>query len=111
MIMDVWPMFRALGDPTRIKIFEFLRGRCGKVAVGDSGDVHAVEGPTVGEVCCYVTGIEKANSGISFHLKELRTAGLITMEKRGKYMICGVNRDAIDAMDAFLGEEPVEGCR
>ena len=83
-------MFKALGDPTRLKIFEFLRACCCSVVVEETGDVRRVQGPTAGEVCCHVTGEEKITSSVSFHLKELRQAGLITMERRGKNMICGV---------------------
>ena len=61
-----------------------------------------MEGPTVGEVCCHVNGIGKITSTMSFHLKELRSAGLITMEKRGKNMICTANREAVDQLKAFL---------
>src|ERR1041385_654851 len=99
---DVVAMFRALGDPTRLHIFEFLRSCCCPVAVGEAGEVRPVSGPTVGEVCCHVTGAEQINSKISHHLKELRLAGLITVERRGKNMICGVNREAIAALSAYL---------
>lgn len=95
-------MFKALGDPTRLRIFEFLCTCCCPVAVEDTGDVRPVLGPTVGEVCCQVTGADKITSSISFHLKELRLAGLITMERRGKNMICGVNREAVAKLAAFL---------
>ena len=101
-IDDVVTMFKALGDPTRLRIFEFLRGCCCPVAVEDGGDVRPVLGPTVGEVCCQVLGTEKIPSSLSFHLKELRQAGLITMERRGKNMICGVNREAVAALAAYL---------
>lgn len=97
-------MFKALGDPTRLRIFTFLRSCCCPVAVEDSGDVRPVDGPTVGEVCCSVTGADKINSTISFHLKELRMAGLITIERRGKNMICGVNREAIRSLEAYFAE-------
>lgn len=96
-------MFKALGDPTRLRIFEFLRGCCGQVAVEAGGDVRPVLGPTVGEVCCRVSGADKITSSLSFHLKELRLAGLITMERRGKTMICGVNWDAVAMLAAYLG--------
>src|SRR5258708_17958646 len=105
---DMAAMFKALGDPTRLRIFEFLRSCCCPVVVEESGDVRPVMGPTVGEVCCRITGAEKINSTISHHLKELRLAGLITIERRGKNMICGVNREAVEALAAYLGQQEAE---
>jgi ArsR family transcriptional regulator len=101
-------MFKALGDPTRLHIFEFLRSCCGPVAVDESGAVRPVVGPTVGEVCCHVTGAEQINSTISHHLKELRLAGLITVERRGKNMVCGVNYEAVQALATYLGGETTD---
>ena len=65
--------------------------------------MRPVSGPTVGEVCCQVLGTDKIPSSLSFHLKELRQAGLITMERRGKNMICGINREAVARLAAYLG--------
>ncbi len=98
-------MFKALGDPTRLRIFDFLRGCCCPVAVEETGEVRPVQGPTVGEVCCNVTGADQITSVVSHHIKELRLAGLITVERRGKNMICGVNREAVAALAAYLGDE------
>ena len=98
-------MFKALGDPTRLRIFEFLRCCCVPVAVGEGGEVRPVEGPTVGEVCCQVTGAEKITSTVSFHLKELRNAGLIVMEKRGKNMVCCIDRDAVRKLADYFGRQ------
>ena len=103
--IELAAMFKALGDPTRLRIFNFLRGCCCPVVVEESGDVRSVDGPTVGEVCCQITGAERINSTISHHLKELRLAGLITVERRGKNMICGVNHDSIIALAEYLGTE------
>jgi len=99
-------MFKALGDPTRLRIFEFLRGcpPSSLLVIDEKGDVRPLEGPTVGEVCCRVTGADRITSRISFHLKELRQAGLITMERRGKNMICRVNHEAIALLAQYLGE-------
>ena len=69
---EVATLFKALGDPTRLRIFDFLRSKCCAVALEASGDVRPVAGPSVGEVCCHVTGLDKINSTISHHLKELR---------------------------------------
>lgn len=95
-------MCRALGDPTRAQIFGFLLDCCCPVAVGDQGEVSRTSGPTAGEVCCHVTGLGKINSTISFHLQELRKAGLITAERQGKRMVCGVNSDALSKLAAHF---------
>jgi ArsR family transcriptional regulator len=104
----MYSMFKALGDPTRLRIFEFLRAQCCPVAIEDeTGDVRPLTGPTVGEVCCHVTGEPAITSTVSFHLKELRQAGLITMERRGKNMICGVNREALTILAAYFDDSTV----
>jgi ArsR family transcriptional regulator, arsenate/arsenite/antimonite-responsive transcriptional repressor len=96
-------MFKALGDPTRARIFSFLCTKSAPIALDeDSGDVHSLRGCTIGEVCCHITGSEQFSSTISFHLKELRIAGLIKAEKKGKYTICSIERDALRAMTLWL---------
>jgi DNA-binding transcriptional ArsR family regulator len=110
---EIATAFKALSDGTRLRIFEFLCSCCCPVAVDDTGDVRPVEGPTVGEVCCRVTGMEKITSTLSFHLKELRHAGLITMERRGKNVICGVNRKALASLAEYfsrLEEQTSSAC-
>lgn len=104
-------MFKALGDATRLHIFNFLRGCCCPVAVGSTGDVRPVAGPTVGEICCHITGADRISSSISHHIKELRLAGLVTVERRGKNMICGVNLEALVLLTRYLAEaRPGECC-
>jgi DNA-binding transcriptional ArsR family regulator len=49
-----------------------------------------------------VTGSETITSTVSFHLKELKSAGLITMDKRGKYMSCDINRDAVALLAGYF---------
>ncbi len=95
-------MFRALSDPTRLKIFRFLAACSGAVSVDDNGDVRRADGPTAGEVCCHVTGESQINSRVSQHLKELRLAGLIHTEKRGKFSVFAANTEAVTQLTEFL---------
>jgi len=97
--------FKALGDPTRLKIFEFLRSCSVQMAVDVSGHIRTVSGPTVGDICCHLNGGEKVTSTISFHLKELRQAGLISVERRGKHMICTINQSALDFLSGYFGRD------
>lgn len=104
---DLAAMLKALGEPTRLRIFQFLRSCCCPVAVDEeTGEVRPVrnslDGPTVGEVCCHVTGRERVTSTISEHLKDLRVAGVIRMERRGKNVICAVNPAALAQLAAFF---------
>ena len=104
--------FKALGDPTRLRIFEFLCACCCPVAVEEeTGDVRPITGPTVGAVCCHVSGAERITSTVSAHLKELRLAGLITVERRGKNMICGVNPHAVASLAAYFRERQDQSTR
>lgn len=80
--------FKALGDPTRLRIMRMLACCPDRIDEAESG-------PTAGQVCCQVTGADQINSTVSHHLKELREAGLIQMERSGKTMVCSLEREAL----------------
>jgi ArsR family transcriptional regulator len=98
-------MFRALGDPTRLRIFNFLRAQTQPVALGDLGEARPVRGATVGDICCHVTGVDKITSTISTHLKTLGESGLVVICPQGKYRICSVDRDAVKLLAEHLGND------
>lgn len=104
---------KALADPTRLHIVEFLSHCCcGRAAVRDDG---GVEGPTAGEVCCHITGAEKITSTVSHHLHELEAAGLISLEKRGKATLCTLRSDNLRRLGEHLiaistGEQNEDCC-
>ncbi len=103
-------MFKALGDPTRVRIFDFLRQRCGAVAIGEGGEVRPVQGPSFGEVCCHVAGKDKVDTRMSFHLNALKDAGLIDVERRGRFMVCDVNLLAVSRLAAYLSTPDAVDC-
>lgn len=91
-IDDISRAFKALGDSTRLGIVAYL---CRVTPEGRGG-------ATVGEVSKAVTGVNKANPRISFHLKELKAAGLITVEKQGKFIICRPDWERLTAVMSFI---------
>lgn len=103
-------IFKALGDPTRLRIVEFLANSCCPVAFEGDEEV-APNGPTVGELGQSLSGRDKSSSTLSFHLKELRNAGLVTMERRGKNIILGIRREVLSELGVFFGSRAIhQGC-
>lgn len=94
--------FKALSDPTRLKIVTCLMCCDQDVSITDEGDVSPASGLTAGQVCCHITGSEQVTSTVSFHLKELRNAGLINMKKEGRFMICRVNAAKVEELKGSL---------
>jgi ArsR family transcriptional regulator len=92
-------IFKALGDPTRLRIFQMLRCCDREVAIDESGQCCPTGALSVGEVCCR---FGHSMSTVSFHLKELRLAGLIRTEKRGRFIYCSVNPAALAQVREFL---------
>ncbi|MCC2669165.1 MAG: ArsR family transcriptional regulator, partial [Armatimonadetes bacterium] len=91
----------------RLGIFQMLRCCSGEgVEVDEEGQVRPAGSLSVGEVCCRIGG---SMSTVSHHLKELRLAGLIRMEKRSRWIYCSVNSDALRQVREFVdGDEPCQ---
>jgi ArsR family transcriptional regulator, arsenate/arsenite/antimonite-responsive transcriptional repressor len=101
-------IFKALSDPTRLAIFEMLRLCCPVVSLDEeTQEMRPVNGPTVGEVCCRLTGAEQITSTFSRHFKELHDAGLVLMERRGKNVICALNPESVTALTGYLNAVPL----
>jgi ArsR family transcriptional regulator len=94
-------IFKALADPTRLHIVEFL-AKCAWGQINLLDESGAVEGPTAGEVCCHITGADKITSTVSHHLHELENAGLVKLEKRGKTTVCTLVPSALNDVSHYL---------
>ena len=84
-------LFQALSDETRLGILRMLsRGeRC---------------------VCELQPGVGAYQSRLSFHLRKLKEAGLVSDRKDGRWVYYSLRPDALEEMRAFLADvEPVEG--
>lgn len=78
-------LFHALSDETRLAIVQRLRS--GEHCVCDLTDV-----------------LDAAQSRLSFHLKVLKEAGLVTDRKEGRWVHYSLNREAFTELQEVLGE-------
>lgn len=101
-IKDMALVFKALGEPSRLKIFKFLCSCCESFSVDEENNVRPVNGVSVGEICCNITGESIISSTMSHHFKELRNAGLINMERSGKNILCSINIQKVSQISKFL---------
>lgn len=88
-------LFHALSDETRLAALDMLRDgeRC---------------------VCDLQDELDAAQSRLSFHLKVLRDAGLVTDRKEGRWSYYRLNDDALAEVHdlvRFLGTEPASNKR
>jgi ArsR family transcriptional regulator, arsenate/arsenite/antimonite-responsive transcriptional repressor len=79
-------MFKALGDPTRVRLLSLIAAHEG------------------GEACiCDLTGPVGLSQGtVSHHMKLLGEAGLVSREQRGKWAYYRVERPMLMALSAAL---------
>ena len=78
-------LFRALSDEKRLRIVERLRR---------------------GEHCvCDLQGdLDAGQSLLSFHLKTLKEAGIVSDRREGRWAFYRLNPDVFAELEAFLGE-------
>lgn len=76
-------LFKALGDPARVRIVNLLATSRGPVCACELNDPLGLAQPTV-----------------SHHLKKLVDAGLIEREQRGKWAFFSLKRDAVEKLAA-----------
>ncbi|MFZ4452616.1 ArsR/SmtB family transcription factor [Salibacterium aidingense] len=97
-INDIVPfsdMFKALSNPHRLQIFLYLANHCFPGELSTEEEMRT----SVGELG---EGLGIAPSTVSHHLKELRQAGLIRMERSGKNIECWVEPETLDHLVHFF---------
>ena len=76
-------LFKALGDPARVRILNLIALSGGEVCACDLNEPVGLAQPTV-----------------SHHLKKLVDAGLLEREQRGKWAYFSLKRDAVEKLAA-----------
>ena len=78
-------LFKALGDPHRVRIVNLLTNAGTAVCVCDITEV-----------------LELSQSTVSFHLKKLTSAGLLEREQRGTWAYYSIDRSAMKTLEAVV---------
>lgn len=79
-------VFKALGDPTRVRLLSLI-------AAGDGGEAC---------ICDLTAPVGLSQGTVSHHMKLLADAGLVTREQRGKWAYFSLNDGALDAASDAL---------
>ncbi len=95
-------VLRALADPTRLAMVEGLR-QCGSpVALHPDGQAARVNGATVGEMCCRITGSKTVTPTLSHHLRILREAGVVETRRQGRHLVCTLVSESLTPLSDWL---------
>ena len=82
---DLAMIAKALSDPIRVQLLDVLRKHAGEVCVCELVPLFDVSQPT-----------------LSHHLKKLREAGIVGVERRGLWAYYYVNPKSMEALRAWL---------
>jgi ArsR family transcriptional regulator, arsenate/arsenite/antimonite-responsive transcriptional repressor len=83
-------LFKAVADPVRLRLLSLI-------ACHDGGESC---------VCDLLDAFDMTPPSVSYHLKILREAGLISSERRGTWVYYRVNPDVMTRMSAVLVPQP-----
>jgi ArsR family transcriptional regulator, arsenate/arsenite/antimonite-responsive transcriptional repressor len=86
-VTGITKQFRALADENRLRIVDLLRNgeRC---------------------VCELTDALDLGQSLLSFHLKTLKDAGLVTDRREGRWAYYTLNPEAFRQLEEFVGALP-----
>ncbi|HEX8122949.1 MAG TPA: metalloregulator ArsR/SmtB family transcription factor [Solirubrobacteraceae bacterium] len=82
---DVAKIAKALADPVRVRLVDVLRKHAGEVCVCELVPLFDISQPT-----------------LSHHLKKLRDAGIVGVERRGLWAYYYVNPKSLEVLHAWL---------
>jgi ArsR family transcriptional regulator len=96
--LEIVAVCKALGDPTRLKILELLKSRgqscCQLISRNEKGLC----------ACDIEQAVKLSQAAVSHHMGQLRRAGLVNAEKRGRWIYYSRNETAIAELAGMLAK-------
>jgi ArsR family transcriptional regulator, arsenate/arsenite/antimonite-responsive transcriptional repressor len=95
-VVDAVTVFKALADPTRLRILELLKAKgrsCCDLIGRDERGLCA---------CDVEAAVGLSQAAVSHHMGLLRRAGLVSAEKRGRWIYYSRNEAAIAGLADML---------
>jgi ArsR family transcriptional regulator len=86
-------IFKALGDPTRVRLVSLI-------AAAEGGEAC---------ICDLTEPVGLSQPTVSHHMRVLVDAGLVTREQRGKWAFYGVVDEALASLSAALSSRHADG--
>jgi len=90
---DLSRMFKALGDPVRLRLLSMIASQAAADGAEGAGEVC---------VCDLLGAFDVQQSTISHHLRVLREAGLVDCQRRGTWVYYWVVPSALERLSSLL---------
>lgn len=98
-------LFKALSDPTRLKLVKLLNGSSSEITLKDCTPETCTGkgGPLCVNALTNKLGVTQ--SAVSQHLRVLRQTGIVRGERRGAFVHYSINREKFAGLKAVLRDE------
>ena len=94
--MDLAAAFKALGHPHRLLIYKRLAKLCNTKCDSEEGTAACIS--DAGD------GLQIAPSTLSHHIKALKNANLLILERSGQKSVCTINQKILKQLQCFFKE-------
>lgn len=91
--MDIIKVTKALSDPTRLKIINIIK---------ENQDDCELEMKSWSCVCVFKKHFNMSQPTLTYHMKLLEDANLITSTRKGKYTLYKINHETLDAVIEYF---------
>lgn len=103
---NILTVSKALSDPIRVRMVRLLADGRRSLGLPPVRALHVPGPDDIDGICVYEfqEAFQLGQSKVSYHLRILREAGLVTEESRGKWSFYCINRSAVQGLISSLND-------